>query len=97
MKRRHLTSVHPSNLFFYFNGFLLSKQRIYIVYLRNDIRENCEIDNHFDQGLPKLKFTVGTYASNVGMFEKMNCFKAIIFLNGHQHKNGCSDLICAHV
>ena len=27
MKQRHLTSVHPSNLFFYFNGFLLSKQR----------------------------------------------------------------------
>ena len=26
MKRRHLTSVHPSNLFFYFNEFLLSKQ-----------------------------------------------------------------------
>ena len=27
MKQRHLTSVHPSNLFFYFNRFLLSKQR----------------------------------------------------------------------
>ena len=27
MKRRHLTSVHPSNLFFYFKGYLLSKQR----------------------------------------------------------------------
>ena len=26
-KRRHLTSVHPSNLFFHFNRFLLSKQR----------------------------------------------------------------------